>query len=80
MKALKELRIGFISALTLLQILTPTVIGAAVFLSSYFIQMPEAIQLAAAILAVLAITGGTTLFLIMVGILTYVYGETLPDA
>lgn len=74
---LKELRIGFISAFTLLAIVVPSVLAAAVFLSGYFIPMAEPIKVVSAGIAIvgMAFTG-----LLMLGCVAYLYGEKQPEA
>jgi hypothetical protein len=77
MKALKELKIGFISAYNLLLILIPTAIAASAFSASFFIATPEPLRVLA---AGIAFIGMTLLLLVMIGVAAYVYGEKQAEA
>lgn len=77
MQALKEIKIGFISAYNLLLILIPTAITAFAFFATFLIATPEPLRV---FLGGVALIGMTLVLLIMIGTAAYIYGEKQAEA
>lgn len=77
MKALKETKIGFISAYNLLLIVIPTAVAASAFFASFLIATPEPLRVLA---AGVTLIGMSLLLLIMIGTAAYIYGEKQAEA